>query len=599
MKKSFALIALFFASSLSLMSVTPSQLESGHLLSLAQQGIPQESILGVGDNGVPRVCGTGLQTTTSLVVGGTNSTSSLLPAGMRSWECIPNVIRNDGIESFRVEVDLNGPVNKVTFEVNTDHFVAASGTNFVTLRDDGLSGDKVAGDFIFTSEQIRYRAQVAMPPYQGSTSDSIPGIYMPYSGWLYVLETNNTTSQFLNPPITGILNTNIPAVQTVLLASNIQASTHFINVITTNREAQRSLRSQTSVISIAAKQVYSVLPDAFDFLSFFTTDHLEYLPRTTSPNFVAGRHYPIRVNFTGTGFVLYDIGSSYGSTNQLKGLNVYDTLQRGIGNSRYALHEYLHLWSAHTSTTLGLTSDGSHYRQNCTAFSVVGGFYPTYLTNGNVIQVRRDCVDDTNAPPIDKYMMGLISTSAVPTLYVMTNFPNINCDNIDYFTNAKPVTISDIVAVHGVRTPGPESAQRHFTIGFAAASHQRFLNATEMTLYEYLADFFTRSLLPESPAPALGKGYVPITKYFGEGVTWSSKGLGLIRPAITNAQSLVNGFQVDGTGYPGRTYQLLASTNLNSWTQVTNKTAGTNASFSLHDLSQPRPTRRWYKVSTP
>ena len=37
----------------------------------------------------------------------------VLPAGTRGWECIPGVIRNDGIETFRLEVNVNGPANSV------------------------------------------------------------------------------------------------------------------------------------------------------------------------------------------------------------------------------------------------------------------------------------------------------------------------------------------------------------------------------------------------------------------------------------------------------------------------------------------------------
>jgi hypothetical protein len=82
-------------------------------------------------------------------------------------------------------------------------------------------------------------------------------------------------------------------------------------------------------------------------------------------------------------------------------------------------------------------------------------------------------------------------------------------------------------------------------------------------------------------------------------VTWNSKGLGLIRPTITNVQSLVNGFRVDGAGYSGRNYRLLATTNLTAWVQVTNRIADTNGNFTLLDNSQPRPAWRWYKVVTP
>src|SRR5262245_49949944 len=36
-----------------------------------------------------------------------------LPAGTRSWEAIPSVIRDDGVDTFLLEVDTNGPVNRV------------------------------------------------------------------------------------------------------------------------------------------------------------------------------------------------------------------------------------------------------------------------------------------------------------------------------------------------------------------------------------------------------------------------------------------------------------------------------------------------------
>jgi hypothetical protein len=511
MKKSFAFITLLLGIVFNSPAVTPEQLTSTHLLLLAQQGVSQASVVGVDADGVPRVCGTGLETSANLVSGGTNAALNLLPAGMRSWECIPNVIRNDGIESFRVEVDANGPANRVTFEVRTNFFISQSGSNTVTLRDDGLSGDRVAGDYVFISEPIRHRILSPPPIYRDATTNAIPGAYMVGAGVISIVETNNLTNKFLIAPYVGVLESNIPVVQITLLASNIQASTHFLNLVTTNREAQRGLRYGASTAE-TSKRVFSVLPDAFDFLSYLTTDHIEYLPATANANYTAGRHDRVRVTYTGTQQYPYDLGVLYGSANRLKGINMFDTLQRGLADSHYAFHEYMHLWSSHTSTALGL-GDGSHYYQNCSADSVVGGYHATFLTNGSTIRVRRDCIGFTQMSPIDKYMMGLINTSAVPTLYVITNYPAFNCENLEFFTNAKPVTISDIVAVHGVRTPGPESAQRHFSIGFVGGSHQRLLNATEMTFYDYMAEYFTRPWPDEWPAPNFWDGYVPITKF--------------------------------------------------------------------------------------
>lgn len=54
-------------------------------------------------------------------------------------------------------------------------------------------------------------------------------------------------------------------------------------------------------------------------------------------------------------------------------------------------------------------------------------------------------------------------------------------------TILRKVTIDDMIAAHGPRVPGPDSAQRDFRIGLVAESHNRPLTPTEMTFYEILA----------------------------------------------------------------------------------------------------------------
>jgi hypothetical protein len=86
----------------------------------------------------------------------------------------------------------------------------------------------------------------------------------------------------------------------------------------------------------------------------------------------------------------------------------------------------------------------------------------------------------------------------------------------------RTTTITDIQAIHGVRFPGPLTAQRDFTLAFVAESHDRLLNQTEMTFYEILAEYYTRILAPEVPDPYVTFNWVPITRFFGEGTTWRS-----------------------------------------------------------------------------
>ncbi len=577
----------------------PQQDKTASLLStLKAQGVPEESIIDIDEDGIPRVCGNGLQPTSESSDSGPKPLGVLL-SGMRSWECIPNAIRADGVESFRLEVDANGPVTMMTCGISHTILVSESGVTNVILRDDGLEGDRVAGDYIFTSERLRYRIERPLP-VTGSTN-APQGIRTDLVGYVSVLETNSTSTSFLINPAVALLSTNIPMVQTVMLASNIQASTHLINIVQTTRGPQKALRYST-LLTTAGEQVYSVLPDAFDFLAFFTTDHIEFLPFNTTANFTSGRHLWVRSIPTGTGYQQYDIGSYYGSSNRLQGVVVYDCMTRGISDSINGMHEFMHQWSSWTSTAFGISTGDGHYRKNSTANSLVGGFLATFQTNGSTVFIRRDCGSASlhrQAALWDKYMMGLISTSAVPVLYVATNFLTFDCNGLDLLENTMQVSISTIANRYGVRTPGPETAQRHFSIAFVAGSHNRLLNATEMTFYDIWAEHFTKQLPAETPPPSLGEGWVPITRYVGEGVTWSSEGLGLIRPKITGIERLTNGFQVSGTGYPGRNYRLLATTDFAQWTTVTNSVAETNGLFVLQDAAQPRPYARYYSVGTP
>jgi len=137
-----------------------------------------------------------------------------------------------------------------------------------------------------------------------------------------------------------------------------------------------------------------------------------------------------------------------------------DTVTRGISDT-VCTHELLHQWVSFTSGALGLTSsDGSHYSSACSANSLVGGTYWTATSNG---VFHTDCVSSDHAPPLDKYMMGLISESFVPPLYVASNAPG--CYGL--VTNYRTVTISDIQASMGCARLLPATLRRVSAFVFA------------------------------------------------------------------------------------------------------------------------------------
>src|SRR5439155_24520098 len=55
-----------------------------------------------------------------------------------------------------------------------------------------------------------------------------------------------------------------------------------------------------------------------------------------------------------------------------------------------------------------------------------------------------------------------------------------------------------------------------------ADSRNRLLTPTELTYYEIFAAHYTKPVPEGQPDPYVGSGWVPITRFFGHGTTWSS-----------------------------------------------------------------------------
>lgn len=202
--------------------------------------------------------------------------------------------------------------------------------------------------------------------------------------------------------------------------------------------------------------------------------------------------------------------AAYGSDGVLLGANVLDAFSRGIRGGN-ATHELIHQWVSYTNTSLGLSDGTAHYEARSSAASLVGGFQ--WVDNGDDT-FTLNCDEGQNgafhAPPIDKYMMGLIDGSDVPPLHVNDNI-NFAADCGGTIQSLLDMTIEDIQGVHGTRNPGPADAQHGFRIAFIAESHDRLLNLTELTYYNILAEHFTSPVPPEETA--LCRSPLPVGRF--------------------------------------------------------------------------------------
>jgi hypothetical protein len=492
---------------------------------LERQGVSPEQIWAVDPEGVPLVCAeppgpdaAGFEARAAV--------SAALPPGTRSWETIPSAIRADGVESFRLEVDTNGPVAGVRFlQLNPCLLPAPPQPVPFDLRDDGTGGDRIAGDSVHTSPALRYDPACPIPSPQFFRYDptSPAGLWTEFLGTVVIGELDGSPSQFLIEPAVGIVRSGLTA-EVQQLAADVAVSPHMINVRTDFRATQHALRFSGFQLPQLTSRIYEVLPDAFDFLMLFSIDHVEWVPALTRSNFNAGVHYQVQTEASGTGNTPFDGSAFYGSGGRLLSVNILDSQYRGLYSGN-AMHEITHQWASYTDLSLGLSDGTGHYGSRTSVASLVGGFRFVDQGNGTFLF---DCDEGRNgahrAPPLDRYMAGLISGSAVPPLRVYSSslpLPGFFCGQ-SFSELERTVTIEQIQAAHGVRTPGPGAARRNFAVGFVAESHDRLLTATEMTFYNILAEHFAKEIPASAPDPYLGFNWVPVGRYFGEGSTWRS-----------------------------------------------------------------------------
>ena len=440
-----------------------------------------------------------------------------LPAGTRGWECIPGVIRGDGVGTFRLEVDVNAPASAVRL-TRLSAYLTGPGDSPIALHDDGEAPDLVAGDAVWSAGPFRYNTALSFPAFYANDAASPAGLYTVGLGTLQIDEVGGATTEFLLGPSVGLLRSDVPAVPVVISGADVAVSRHLINLESNTRTTQSSLRFRGVDMAVLTRRVYQILPDAFDFLFCFSSNKIERTPRTASDNFVAGLHWHVQTNYAGTGLPPYNDSGYYGSARRLLSVNLLDAYQRGIVGSNIT-HEMQHQWASYTRTPL--TDGSNHYHYLSGVASLLGGF--AWLEHGEGT-FTRDCDQGRNgayhADPLDLYLMGLIAGSSVPPLRISSPPGGGLSDQI--ISSSTSTTVADIAAIHGARTPGPATAKRDYSMAFVIESNGRLLDATERTFYDRLAEHYTHTLPAQAPDPYVGANWPPVTRFFGQGTTWTS-----------------------------------------------------------------------------
>ncbi|GBL03520.1 glycoside hydrolase family 5 [Glaciecola sp. KUL10] len=270
-------------------------------------------------------------------------------------------------------------------------------------------------------------------------------------------------------------------------------------------EQRASLRRLTG-------SIYEKLNDDYDFI-FFIFDESEKI----YPNAPYGYHRPVKNDIQGIGQGIFDFSESYGSDGNLESIVVLSTnwdLMYGP-----SLHEMAHRWGNYLSMPLDSLRHSDWYDTY-----QLDPYHWTYLSNAGQLGGWRDdyFYGDlstpsqnnyilTNSPeglvglssagpgnnfikysPLELYLMGLIASDDVPDLIEPTDKP-IETDLYPIFQidNFNTISMSDIIATNGQRTPDVTSSPKSLSALFVVVSKSD-ISQDAWNNYSYQVNNFSR-----------------------------------------------------------------------------------------------------------
>ncbi|KAF0220892.1 MAG: fibronectin I domain-containing [Geobacteraceae bacterium] len=295
---------------------------------------------------------------------------------------------------------------------------------------------------------------------------------------------------------------------------------------------------------LIAREFFKTHKDDYDFLVIFSNFDVK-MPKSEARAFYSS----IKNDVRGIGQQIFDHTALYGSNGKLQGTidmgniagNVSDPLQPGFELTLDTLsHEMLHRWSSYVrfkdttgnmSTAL-LGEDSSHWSY---LLDTKGS-----LQYGNQWRVNGDGTFTSGLnrkyySSLDLYLMGMIDKSKVPPMLLIDN-PAIDParmpeNGVTISGTPRYVTIDDIIAAEGERTPDVKDSQKQFKTAFIYVTTPGTFTGQELYGIENIRNgFLTRySILTD------GKGLVQIASTPRDDVPTNPG----VRPPTTVPRSLL------------------------------------------------------------
>jgi len=237
--------------------------------------------------------------------------------------------------------------------------------------------------------------------------------------------------------------------------------------------------SYVEPLETIANEFYRTHTDDYDFLTVYSGFDFK-MPESDQAN---GFYHFIRNDVQGIGLDMFDSSSFYGSGGRLQGAivmgclkdNVSDPLDPAFTRTMTVLsHEILHRWAVYITfqDTDGTLSEALLGKDK--------GHWSFLLDSDGSLMYGNNWQDNgdgtfTSLPghkyysALDLYLMGMIDKSQVPPLVLIEN-PEIDPTRLPAVGEtisgtARTITIDDIIAAEGERSPSANDAQKQFRVG--------------------------------------------------------------------------------------------------------------------------------------
>lgn len=338
---------------------------------------------------------------------------------------------------------------------NISRLILNPGQGDFELFDDGTHGDVCANDGVFTSANLTWDAFLQVG-YSSSYQANRLGIH-PNSGEYVELSTFWLLNG--NPGVERVsANELAPYMRH---GPNFWLSDHVAAIVNPGLAA----RVVGGEARAAVIQFLAEFGDNYDFVQVY--------PQTRGAPRYAAYHASVVNEVQGIGISLYNNRETLGVASDGRILGYH--WQNNSPGPGATTHEIMHQWQAFAASELGFGQCvGGHWGILGHGRGVMGGFDPDSLSevSPGIFEVdpfSTCCGVGQIYTPLELYFAGFLAAEEVPPVTVPVN---ADCGSLSCSAGKctfaadglEMVTINDVIALEGPRSPGVGEAQTHFTV---------------------------------------------------------------------------------------------------------------------------------------